>query len=58
MNKITIVMAALAIVAFTAGVIIIRSPSPSAPSAQTESERHTDGLSRAMTFTSPPEPKK
>lgn len=58
LNRIIILVAAIAIVAFAAGAIIIRSPSPSAPAAEMKSERNTDSLSRAMTFTSAAEPKK
>lgn len=58
MSKITIAVAAAVIVLVAAGVIIIRKPAPPAPAAQTKGEPDTDGLSRAMTFTSPAEPKK
>ncbi|MFG1464518.1 hypothetical protein V5F77_16645 [Xanthobacter sp. DSM 24535] len=58
MNKITIAVAAAIILIVAAGVIIIRMPAPPAPAAQTESKPDTEGLSRAMTFTSPAEPKK
>ena len=58
MNRTTISIVAVAIVAFAAGVIIIRSPSSPTSAAQTKNEQKTEGLSRAMTFTSPAEPEK
>lgn len=57
MNRNTVAIVAVAIVAFAAGVMIIRSPSSPTSAAQTKNEQKTEGLSRAMTFTSPAEPK-
>jgi len=59
LSKITIAVAAAVIVLVATGaIIIIGMPTSPTPAAQTTSEPDTDGLSRAMTFTSPAEPKK
>jgi hypothetical protein len=58
LNRTTIAILAVAIVAFAAGVITIRSPSSPTSAAQMKNEQKSEGLSRAMTFTSPAEPKK
>lgn len=57
MNRTIIAIVAVAIVASAASVIIIRSPSSPTSAAETNNEQKTEGLSRAMTFTSPAEPK-
>lgn len=58
MNKKTIAMAAAVFAIIATSVIVTRSPSTQTPFAQTGSDKTSEDLSHAMTFTPPAGPKK